>query len=239
MSTNQAGLWLAFLAGLASFLSPCVLSLVPVYIGYLGGRAVGDQSLRSNRWFIFMHGVAFVVGFSLVFIFFNIIAGSLGLLLSDFQSWLARIGGLVVIIFGFHMTGIYRIPILDYEKKIHRSKIPQATLISSFTMGIFFSAGWMPCVGPILAWILTFSLNGGSIAWAASLGVAYSLGMAIPFLVAALGIGWVTMILRRYPRMMRTTEVVMGIIMILAGTLLFFDSFCLINRIFPWFRPIL
>ena len=232
METSNIGIWLAFIAGLASFLSPCVLALVPVYIGYLGGRAAGEDYSRFDRWSTFFHGLAFVFGFSLVFILFNIIAASLGLLLSDFQSWLSKLGGIVVVIFGIHLTGLYRIPWLDYERKINRPVPKRFGLFTSFVFGIIFSAGWTPCVGPVLGWIMTFSLNGGSILKGIVFGAAYSAGMAVPFLVAAIGIGWVTVILRRYSRVMRITEMVMGIIMILAGLLLFFDSFYLVTNIF-------
>jgi cytochrome c-type biogenesis protein len=231
MGTSNIGIWLAFIAGLASFLSPCVLALVPVYIGYLGGRAVGEDYSRSDRWSTFFHGLAFVFGFSLVFILFNIIAASLGLLLSDFQSWLSKLGGIVVVIFGIHLTGLYRIPWLDYERKINRPVPKRLGLFTSFVFGIIFSAGWTPCVGPVLGWIMTFSLNGGSILKGIVFGATYSAGMAIPFLVAAIGIGWVTVILRRYFRVMRITEIIMGIIMIMAGLLLFFDSFYIVTNI--------
>ncbi len=231
METSNIGIWLAFIAGLASFLSPCVLALVPVYIGYLGGRAAGEDYSRSDRWSTFFHGLAFVFGFSLVFILFNIIAASLGLLLSDFQSWLSKLGGIVVVIFGIHLTGLYRIPWLDYERKINRPVPKRFGLFTSFVFGIIFSAGWTPCVGPVLGWIMTFSLNGGSILKGIVFGAAYSAGMAVPFLVAAIGIGWVTVILRRYSRVMRMTEIIMGIIMIIAGLLLFFDSFSIVTNI--------
>jgi cytochrome c-type biogenesis protein len=237
MEISKIGVWLAFLAGLASFLSPCVLALVPIYIGYLGGRAAGDETVLSSRWSTFFHGVAFVCGFSLVFIFFNIVAASLGLLLGQFQYWLAKIGGLVVILFGIHLTGLYRISWLDYEKRIHRQGKPHVSFVSSFLLGIIFSAGWTPCIGPILAAIMTFSLNGGSLSRGVILGIAYSLGMAIPFLVAALGVGWVTLILRKYTKLMHIVEISMGILMILAGLLLFFDSFTLITKYLPGFTP--
>jgi cytochrome c-type biogenesis protein len=232
METNNIGIWLAFIAGLASFLSPCVLALVPVYIGYLSGRAAGDDYSRSDRWVTSFHGLAFVCGFSLVFILFNIIAASLGFLLIDFQTWLAKLGGILVVIFGIHLTGLYRIPWLDYERKINRPVPKRLGFFTSFVFGIIFSAGWTPCVGPVLGWIMTLSLSGGSIIEGIVLGAAYSAGMAIPFLIAAIGIGWVTVILRKFSRVMRVTEIVMGILMILAGLLLVFDSFHLLSRIF-------
>lgn len=239
MEISNVGIWLAFLAGLASFLSPCVLAMVPVYIGYLGGRSAGEGGGRSARWRTFFHGIAFVFGFSLVFIFFNIIAASLGILFVGIQGWLARIGGIIVIIFGVHQAGIYRIPFLDYERRMNLQRPQAAGFFVSFLLGVVFSAGWTPCVGPILGWILTFSLNGGSIARAVMLGTAYSLGMAVPFLAASIGLGWVTTILTRHVRAMRVTEIIMGVVMILAGILLFFDSFSLINTLFRGFRPIL
>src|ERR1043165_6320548 len=102
MDIAQVSIWLAFLAGLASFLSPCVFSLVPAYVGYLGGRAAGGEGRSSNRWITFSHGLAFVFGFSLVFVLFGVLAALAGSLLYDLRTWLARIGGIVVIIFGLH-----------------------------------------------------------------------------------------------------------------------------------------
>jgi len=225
---------LAFLAGLASFLSPCVLCLVPVYIGYLGGRAVGGESNEHNRWITFTHGLAFVVGFSLVFILFNILAAAFGGLLFSVRTWLAKIGGIVVIIFGLHMIGVFRIPFLEYDVRVHSQVDPRWGYISSLLMGVFFSAGWAPCVGPILGAIMTFAANGGSIPRGIVLGSAYSAGLAIPFLLAALGIGWVTIILRRYGKVMRIVEVGMGVLLIVAGVLLFLGSFNILASYIPF-----
>jgi cytochrome c-type biogenesis protein len=225
---------LAFLAGLASFLSPCVLCLVPVYIGYLGGRAVGGESNSHNRWITFTHGLAFVLGFSLVFILFNILAAALGGLLLGMRTWLAKIGGLIVVIFGLHMIGVFRISFLEYDVRIHSQANPRWGYLSSALMGVFFSAGWAPCVGPILGSIMTFAANGGSILKGVLLGSAYSAGLAIPFLVAALGIGWVTIILRRYGKVMRIAEIVMGIMLVAAGILLFMGSFNILASYIPF-----
>ncbi|MFH1524303.1 MAG: cytochrome c biogenesis protein CcdA [Chloroflexota bacterium] len=225
---------LAFLAGLASFLSPCVLSLVPAYIGYLGGRAAGGESTSQNRRVTFAHGLAFVLGFSLVFIVFNVIAGALGGLLFDLRTWLAKIGGVVVVIFGLHMIGVFRIPFLEYDVRVYSQTNPRWGYLSSLLMGIFFSAGWSPCVGPILGAIMTFAFNGGSILRGILLGVAYSAGLAIPFLLAALGVGWVTVLLRRYGKVMRIVEIAMGVILIFAGVLLFLGSFSVLASYVPF-----
>ncbi|MCL4352109.1 MAG: cytochrome c biogenesis protein CcdA [Firmicutes bacterium] len=236
MNNFNVTIGLAFLAGLASFLSPCVLSLVPAYVGYLGGRAAGGESSGKDRWVTFTHGLAFVLGFSLVFILFNIIASALGLLLYDVRTWLAKIGGIVIIIFGLHMIGVFRIPFLEYDVRVHSQVNPRWGYLSSILMGIFFSAGWSPCIGPVLGWIMTFSINGGSIVKGITLGVAYSAGLAVPFLLAALGIGWVSIILRRYSKLMRVVEVVMGVLLIVVGVLLFLGSFSLLANFLPIFN---
>lgn len=228
MDTNNVGIGLAFLAGLASFLSPCVFSLVPAYIGYLGGRSAGGES--NNRWTIFSHGIAFVLGFSIVFILLGITASALGNILYLAREWLTKIGGLVVVIFGLHMTGIIRIPLLEYDTRKQDLPDPKLGYLSSALMGIFFSAGWSPCVGPVLGAILTLSFTGGSVLLGATLLSAYSAGLAIPFLVAALGIGWVTVIIRKYNRTMRIVEIIMGILLIVVGTMLFLGTFEQLSR---------
>ncbi len=236
MNNFNVTIGLAFLAGLASFLSPCVLSLVPAYIGYLGGRAAGGESSGKNRWVTFTHGLAFVLGFSLVFILFNIIASALGLFLYDVRTWLAKIGGLVIVIFGLHMIGVFRIPFLEYDVRVHSQVDRRWGYVSSALMGIFFSAGWSPCIGPVLGWIMTFSVNGGSIVKGTTLGISYSAGLAIPFLLAALGIGWVSTLLRRYSKVMRVVEIVMGILLIVVGILLFLGSFNVLANYIPLFN---
>ncbi len=226
MDFSNLTLGLAFLAGLASFLSPCVLSLVPAYVGYLGGRSVASaQGGESDRWTTFTHGVAFVLGFSVVFVLLGVAASALGGLLYDIRVWLARIGGIVVIVFGLHMTGIFRISFLEYDLRPQSTPDRRMGYFSSALMGVFFSAGWSPCVGPVLGAILTLSLAGGSIGQGASLLTAYSAGLAIPFLLAALGIGWVTVVLRKYGKVMRYAEIVMGVLLIIVGVMLLFGFF--------------
>lgn len=228
MDVINISVGIAFLAGLASFLSPCVLSLVPAYIGYLGGRAAGGESSARNRWLTFSHGLAFVLGFTIVFLLFNIIASALGGMMYAIRIWLARIGGLIIIIFGLHMIGIFRLKFLEYDVRVHSSVNENMGYFSSALMGVFFSAGWSPCVGPVLGAIMTLSANGGKIAIGTILGLAYSAGLAIPFLVAALGIGWVTALLRKYNKVMRYVEIIMGIVLVVIGVLLLTGKFALL-----------
>ncbi len=223
METSNFGLSIAFLGGLASFLSPCVFALVPAYIGYLSGRSVGAQD--NNRFYTLSHGMAFVLGFSTVFILLGLGASAIGNLLFDIRPYLTRIGGVVVVLFGLHMTGVIRIPFLQYD--IRRQDAPDKRFgyLSSFSLGIFFSAGWSPCVGPILGTILTLSLSTGSLTQGFWLLVAYSVGLAIPFLIAAVEIGLVTSFIKKYGNIVRYVEIAMGVVMIAIGLLLFFGRF--------------
>ena len=223
MDPSNVGLSIAFLGGLASFLSPCVFALVPAYIGYLSGRSVGSQD--NSRVYTLSHCVAFVLGFSTVFILLGLGASAIGNLLFDLRPYLTAIGGVVVIIFGIHMIGIIRIPFLEYD--VRRQEAPDKRLgyFSSFLLGVFFSAGWSPCVGPILGTILTLSLSTGSITQGFWLLVAYSIGLAIPFLIAAVEIGLVTSLIRKYGKVARYVEIAMGVVMIAIGILLFLGRF--------------
>lgn len=230
MEFQSISMGLAFLAGLASFLSPCVFALVPAYIGYLGGRAAGGENSQSNRWVTFSHGLAFVLGFSLVFVLMGIAASAAGHLIYDARSWLTKIGGVVIVILGLHMTGIFRIKLLEYDTRSQTLPDRKWGYFSSAFMGITFSAGWSPCVGPVLGAILTLSLNGGSILQGASLLSAYSAGLAIPFLAAALGIGWIATILRKYGRLTHYVEVGMGGLLVIVGLLLFTGMFAQIAQ---------
>ncbi|MBG7609994.1 MAG: cytochrome c biogenesis protein CcdA [Anaerolineae bacterium] len=227
MDLENISIGLAFIAGIASFLSPCVFSLVPAYIGYLSGRSIANSEKNgsSNRWLTFSHGLAFVLGFSVVFILLGLATSALGGLLYDLRGLLAKIGGVVVVLFGLHMTHIIRIPFLEYDLRPQSQPDRQRGYFSSALMGVFFSAGWSPCVGPVLGAILTLSLNSGNINQGAALLTSYSAGLAIPFLIAALGVGWVTKILRRYSRMMQYAEIAMGIILIIVGVMLFLGTF--------------
>ncbi len=229
MPTPTVGLVASFLAGLGSFVTPCVLPLVPAYISYLTGRSLGVQqgeaASRGARWHAFTHGVAFILGFSAVFIALGLATSALGQLLFNYRFYLARIGGLVVVLFGLHMTGLVRIPFLAYDIRYEADAVmDKGGYLASFLLGVFFSAGWSPCVGPVLGAILTYSLQGGSTWVGAYLLAAYSAGLAVPFLLAALSVDWVTKILTKYGKLTHYVEIAMGVVLILLGVLLFMGS---------------
>ncbi len=215
---------LAFLAGLASFLSPCVFALVPVYVGYLNGRVAGSQE-EPDTWRSFLHGLAFVLGFSLVFILLGLFSAALGQFLFSFTRLLSQVGGVIVILFGLHLSGILRIRWLDYELRAQASLQSQRGYVSSAMMGVFFSAGWVPCVGPVLGSILTLAFNSAELSQGAVLLSAYSAGLAIPFLVAATQVSWISNIVRRYARLSHYVERATGVVLIALGILLLSGRF--------------
>jgi cytochrome c-type biogenesis protein len=221
MDPNNVTAGLAFLAGLASFLSPCVLALVPAYVGYLSGRTVTSGGVVvENRWGTFSHGIAFVIGFSVVFVTLGVAASAIGGLLFDIREWIARIGGVVVIIFGLHTIGIINIPFLNYDTR-RQVQPGKSGYLSSSLMGVFFSAGWAPCVGPVLGAVLTLAVSGGELSQGIVLLSAYSAGLAIPFLLAALGIGRVTELLKRHSKAIKTLSIATGVILVVVGVMLF------------------
>jgi cytochrome c-type biogenesis protein len=218
---------LAFLAGLASFLSPCVFSLVPAYIGYLSGRSLSQnvEESQTSRLSTFSHGLAFVIGFSVIFVLLGVAASALGGFLYEIKTILAKVGGIVVILFGLHISGILRIPFLDYQLKPQTKVDQKRSYFSSALLGVVFSAGWSPCVGPVLGAILTLAVNGGSVSNGVVLLSAYSAGLAIPFLLAALGIDWITRGLRKFGHVLHIVEIAMGIVLIIVGIMLFLGTF--------------
>ncbi len=225
MDASNITVGLALLVGLASFLSPCVLALVLAYVGCLSGRSVTTSGIVvEHRWVIFSHGVALVLGFSAIFVSLGAAAGAIGVLLFDVREWIPRIGGVVVILFGLHTMGMIHIPLLEGDTR-RQSRPKSIGFLSSGLMGVFFSAGWAPCVGLVLGAVLTLAINGTQLAQGVILLSVYSLGLAIPFLLAALGIGRVTELLRKHNSAIRYLSIGMGtllvivVVMLLTGTL--------------------
>jgi cytochrome c-type biogenesis protein len=209
-----------------------VFALVPAYVGYLGGRASRPEGAAvRGRWGVFSHGLAFVAGFSLIFVGLGAAASAVGRLLFSVHEWIARIGGLVVIVFGLHTLGVITLPFLDYDTRRRLSPDPSLGYLSSALMGVFFSAGWTPCIGPVLGAVLTLALDSASLGKGVVLLSAYSLGLAIPFLLAALAIGRVSAWLRRYSRSLRYVSWASGVLLVVIGAMLFFGVFQQLARL--------
>jgi cytochrome c-type biogenesis protein len=232
MSGAEIPIGLAFVAGVASFVSPCVFSLVPAYVGYLSSRAVtADGQITESRWGTLAHGVAFVLGFSLVFVLLGLGASAIGQLLYDSRDILMRVGGIVVIIFGLHTMGVIHIPLLEYDTRRQQAPDRRLGYLSSILMGVFFSAGWAPCVGPVLGTVLTMAASSGVISRGAVLLTAYSLGLGIPFLLAAVSIGSVSNLLRRFGPYLRYVSVATGALLIFIGVLLLTNQLSFFARV--------
>jgi cytochrome c-type biogenesis protein len=204
---------IALLAGLISFLSPCILPLVPGYLGYVGGLADGGRAGRSRL----LAGVAlFILGFTIVFVVMNAVAGTAGLWLVVHRDLITRISGIIVIAVGLVFIGQFSF----LQRTIKPSFAPATGLAGAPLLGIIFGIGWTPCLGPTLTAITLMSLDGGSPVSGAILGVAYSLGLGIPFLLVALGFGWVSSSVAWVKKHIRIINIVGGSILVAIGVLM-------------------
>ena len=219
-------LW-AFLAGLASFLSPCVLPLVPGYIAIVSGASLeelktgGDQKLLARTLF---HSALFIVGFSLVFISLGATATWLGKVLLQKLTLLYRIAGLLIILFGLHMVGLLKIGLLYRDARFHQSSRP-ASAFGSLLMGLAFAFGWTPCIGPILAGILAIAASRDRVAEGIFLLSLYSMGLAVPFLLTSLGVNRFLRFYQRFRRHLHQLEVAAGVMLIVLGALIATNQF--------------
>ena len=221
----------AFLAGLISFLSPCVLPLVPGYVSLISG--VGVEQLQSQESQLFrkmmLNSISFIIGFSVVFITLGAISTEVGQLLARYKSTLAQVAGVVIILFGLHLTGIFRINALYADKRLHNVK-GGSTAGGAFIIGFAFAFGWTPCVGPILAVILGLAAAQDSVYKGIALLSVYSLGLAVPFLLTTFGIQGFLKFYSRFRSHMHALEVASGGLLIALGVLLVLGRFTLISN---------
>ncbi len=211
----------AFLAGLASFLSPCVLPLVPSYLTFVTGMSVEEiaTSGRPARWIAMRHATLFVIGFGTVFVALGATATVLGALLAQSLVLLQRIGGILMIVFGAYLLGALRIPALSRERRVHLARRP-AGIAGSLIVGMAFGAGWTPCVGPVLASILLYAGTTGSMLHGEGLLLAYTLGLGLPFLAVAFAFEWFVARRHAISRWMRPVEIITGLLLITVGVML-------------------
>lgn len=216
----------AALAGLVSFLSPCVLPLIPGYISFVSGSSLQElQEARSSRGVLlrsFLGSLWFVLGFSAVFILLGASATALGKIFLAKLGLLRQAAGLVIVLFGLHLTGLVRIPFLQYEKKLEVRKKP-LTWVGAFLVGAAFAFGWTPCIGPILAGILTLASTQETVLQGMLLLTAYSAGLGIPFLATSVAVQGFLRFSAGFRRYLRGVEVASGLLLIGVGLLVFFD----------------
>jgi cytochrome c-type biogenesis protein len=238
MATTHITAGIAFLAGLVSFVSPCVLPLVPAYLSLLTGESVEDlkaETTAAARVQTLAHALAFVIGFSLIFVALGLSASAIGGVLDANRVLIAQIGGVIVVILGLHMMGMIRIPWLMMDARVHM-RHDRATFWTSGLVGMAFAAGWSPCIGPILAGILAIASQQHS-AQAALLLAFYCLGLALPFLAVAGAIGGVLPLLRRITPSLRAIEFGAGAFLIVVGLVLVNDAFLNVAGWFYQFVP--
>jgi cytochrome c-type biogenesis protein len=224
----------ALLGGLLSFLSPCVLPLVPSYIGFLTGLTLEEMGDR-RRWAVF-HALCFVAGFSLVFIAMGAGATALGATLNHNKAWLSRVGGVLVIAFGLYSLGMVRISALDQDRRLHLDRKPVGFL-GSMLVGMTFAAGWTPCIGPVLGAILVMAGESGELKHGILLLAAYSAGLAIPFLMVALALDAFRSWFQRFRRWMPWVQRVSGAVLIVVGLLLVTGEFTRITAFLQALTP--
>lgn len=215
----------AFAAGVLSFLSPCVLPLIPSYVGFLTGMT--SEELQVRRGTALLHALWFVGGFSLIFIALGASASALGVALLASQQWIARIGGGLVILFGLYLVGLLRPAFLMRERRVQLARKPLGYLGSSVA-GVAFGAAWTPCIGPILGGILTLAATRASVAQGTALLGVYALGLAVPFLITAFALDRFLVWFQRFRPFLRWVELVAGMLLIVLGLLLVTDRFTLI-----------
>lgn len=224
------GLFVAFLAGLLSFLSPCVLPLVPSYIGFLTGMTLPEMTGR--RRIALLHAVLFVAGFSLIFILLGASATALGGALKYYQAWIARVGGVLVILFGLLCLGVVKAGFLEQERRLQLQHKPVGYL-GSVLVGMAFGAGWTPCIGPVLGAILSLAATSDSVPRGMLLLGAYSAGLAVPFLLAAVAVESFLEWFQRFRRYLPWVMRVSGVLLIFVGILMATGQF---TRLAGWLQ---
>ena len=256
LEIGGVSIFLAFAAGLLSCLSPCVLPLVPAYLGYLTGASLESAPARTvavhNAAVMsgggtstlvvatpsapspFLHAVSFVSGFSLVFVAFGVSLGVLGYFLRDHQEIILKISGTLLIVMGLHLSGVITLPFLERERRVDATAGSRIGYARSFVVGSTFSAGWSPCIGPTLGAILGLAVSSGTVAEAGVLLLIYSAGLSVPFLAMGLAYNGVKPVYERVKRYSGVINAVSGAMLIVVGILVFTDSLVDMNSLFDF-----
>lgn len=235
----------AFGAGLLSFISPCVLPLIPGYLSYISGQSLDEMrgtgavaaTTPAVRNRVLLSSAAFIIGFSLVFVALGASASAIGQFMMSRLTILGRIAGAIIILFGLHTMGLLRIDWLYQEKRVQTNKRP-AGFIGAMLVGVAFAFGWTPCIGPILAGILAIAAAQNTIGQGVKLLLAYSLGLAIPFFAAALAINRFFAAFARIRKHYHFIELTSGALLVIIGILIFTNRFTIIARTLQPYLPV-
>jgi len=222
---DEIKIGVAFLGGLASFLAPCVLPLIPGFLAYMSGTTIAEA--KSKRMTIFINSLLFVIGFSLVFSLLGVLLQTvLSEVAYETQVWLSRIGGAVIIFFGLYLTGLLHIKFFATEHKLNVKTESKSKYFTSLLFGVAFAAGWTPCVGPVLAGILGLAVTDPGLTFV--LLMSYTLGLGLPFLLVGLFTGEALNFIKKYQKALKYFEIIFGILLIILGILVFTQSLSLI-----------
>jgi cytochrome c-type biogenesis protein len=236
MESTQLSIFVAFSAGLLSFVSPCVLPLVPSFITYITGLTFEDitsnMEKRKVRFITITNSLAFIAGFTFIFVLLGGSATFIGQAFITYQDMVRKVGGILIILFGLYIMGVINLKFLSAQKKIHIENKP-AGYVGSFLVGIAFAAGWTPCVGPILGSILLYASTTGSVAKGMGLLAVYSFGLGLPLFISALAINTFLTTFKIISRHMKWITIGSGAFLIIIGVIIFTDSLTLLTS---WFQ---
>jgi cytochrome c-type biogenesis protein len=228
---ESVGVLVAFSAGLFSFLSPCVLPLFPSYLSFITGMSVerlSGEVTAGTRGRVLVHSLAFIAGFTAVFVSLGVSVSAAGQFLLDYRDWIRIAGGALIIVFGLYIVGVLRVGLFGRSAQLQiREK--RAGLLGSFAVGLTFAIGWTPCVGPILGSILTLASNDRTVAQGTGLLLAYSAGLGIPFLLFSLALGSFLRFFKRYRPFIPVVERVAGVLLIVVGVLVVSNYYIALN----------
>ena len=233
---ESVGLAVAFGAGVLSFLSPCVLPLVPSYLSFVTGMTLEDLQEGVDRKTTLTHSCLFVAGFTGIFLILGASASFLGQFFRAYEMLIARVGGVVIIVLGLHLAGVFRLAPLMREKRVHLADKP-AGYLGTVGVGAAFGAGWTPCIGPVLGAILTFAASRDEFWTGVGLLFVYSVGLAVPFLLSALALDRFLQAFKRFRRWLPTVQVASGILLVVLGILLLTGTFTILSSYLIRFTP--
>jgi cytochrome c-type biogenesis protein len=228
---GSLGVVVAFTAGLFSFLSPCVLPLFPSYLSFITGMSVADLSQelgKSARRRVLLNSLAFIMGFSLVFVALGASFSAAGQFLLDYRDWIRRVGGLLIVVFGLYIAGVLRVGVFGRTQQWQLREKP-AGYVGSFAVGVTFAIGWTPCVGPILGSILSLAGTAETVQRGVGLLFAYSAGLGVPFLLSALALGAFLRFFKRFRPFIPIVERTAGVILVVVGVLVFTGYYVTLN----------
>ncbi|NOH15917.1 cytochrome c biogenesis CcdA family protein [Clostridium cochlearium] len=227
---ENISLFLAFSSGILSFLSPCILPLVPIYLTYLTGSSI-EEINNKNKLTVIYKAVGFTLGFTLIFIIMGISVTSFGQLFDRNKDIFRKIGGIIIIVFGLHIMGVVKIKTFYYQKTMLQPQKFKSGL-SSFFIGMAFAIGWTPCVGPMLASILIYAGNTKTLASGIKLLIAYSVGLGIPFIISGFLVDFISGYIKRFSKYFNVVSIISGVILIFMGIMTFTNKMYIINNIF-------